>query len=391
MHLPLTTSVLLSTEAGHKHLWILLCGTPTHLSTALTVFCCPAHNWKGSGLRSRKKTELEIPHSSPLLTSPSVLKQDNPKHICQHSSPSANQALSPESCAQWVTLEHSAHLSAVCFTFLKTSFLLQNASQVFVWRDFKFILYRRIPDTLRSQQLRVSAYTHTPVLPRAQPLPKEDSTKEASCFFCSLPSWALNNTIYSLLSLSSLLTCLCLAENSKKGRGFFYASTNMLEEEDYIYTAVFVVVYLQHEVFHLDTICCHSSYNRFEAQHLAPSSATRGWKGSAPLCWGPREKVQTTEELVWISDKKALLTVLLSWRKYPLSSPDAPGSHFGVCALLPGNNVSCNTAHSMKSCPPSCRAATSMSTAHHMEAGPAGLSPQQIFSWVPIFNGVPLS
>lgn len=161
MHLLLTTSVLLSTEAGHKHLWILLCGTPTHLSTALIVFCCPAHNWKGSGLRSRKKTELEIPHSSPLLTSPSVLKQDNPKHICQHSSPSANQALSPESCAQWVTLEHSAHLSAVCFTFLKTSFLLQNASQVFVWRDFKFILYRRIPDTLRSQQLRVSAYTHT--------------------------------------------------------------------------------------------------------------------------------------------------------------------------------------------------------------------------------------
>lgn len=210
-----------------------------------------------------------------------------------------------------------------------------------------------------------SVHTHTPVLPRAQPLPKEDSTKEASCFFCSLPSWALNNTIYSLLSLSSLLTCLCLAENSKKGRGFFYASTNMLEEEDYIYTAVFVVVYLQHEVFHLETICCHSSYNRFEAQHLAPSSATRGWKGSAPLCWGPREKVQTTEELVWISDKKALLTVLLSWRKYPLSSPDAPGSHFGVCALLPGNNVSCNTAHSMKSCPPSCRAATSMSRAQH--------------------------
>lgn len=88
-----------------------------------------------------------------------------------------------------------------------------------------------------------SVHTHTPVLPRAQPLPKEDSTKEASCFFCSLPSWALNNTIYSLLSLSSLLTCLCLAENSKKGRGFFYASTNMLEEEDYIYTAVFVVIY----------------------------------------------------------------------------------------------------------------------------------------------------
>lgn len=135
-----------------------------------------------------------------------------------------------------------------------------------------------------------SVHTHTPVLPRAQPLPKEDSTKEASCFFCSLPSWALNNTIYSLLSLSSLLTCLCLAENSKKGRGFFYASTNMLEEEDYIYTAVLVVVYLQHEVFHLETICCHSSYNRFEAQHLAPSSATRGWKGSAPLCWGPRER-----------------------------------------------------------------------------------------------------
>ena len=63
-----------------------------------------------------------------------------------------------------------------------------------------------------------------------------------------------------------------------------YRNTYMLEEDEHIYPAVFVVVYPQHEVSHLESLCCHSSYNRLKAQHLAPSRAMRGWKGSAPLC-----------------------------------------------------------------------------------------------------------
>ena len=75
-------------------------------------------------------------------------------------------------------------------------------------------------------------------------------------------------------------------EHQQEGMGiFFFASTNMPQEDDHINPAVFVVVvYLQHEAFHLESLCCHSSYNRLKAQHLAPSSAVKGWKGSASLC-----------------------------------------------------------------------------------------------------------
>lgn len=119
--------------------------------------------------------------------------------------------------------------------------------------------------------------THT----RPSPCQKKTgSTKEASHFFASrLPE---RQTTLSI-PCSCFPVC-CPAENSKKGRGFFCASTNMLEEDDHIYPAVFVVVYLQHEVFHSESLCCHSPTCRPKAQHLAPRRAVRGRKGCTPLC-----------------------------------------------------------------------------------------------------------
>lgn len=182
----------------------------------------------------------------------------DPNHTCQHDRP---KRCALGACAQRVTLEHSAHLSTLLHLFRdclsppehQPSFYIKRFQVCSVQKNS----YTEVTAAGTRCANRQTDRHRAALAKRRQVAQRKQLVSFAPC----LPEHQTPPSIpQSCFPVSSP------AENSMKGGGFFCASTNMLEEDDHVYPAVFVVVYLQHEVFPLQSLCFHSPCSRLTAQ-----------------------------------------------------------------------------------------------------------------------------